>query len=116
MFLLLYSLVVALKVSKRDDKDIPEAEKLSDTKEYMLSKRMISLLDYPSDCNRKKLTNFATGIGLKVRPGSKHYKVFDGPQLLTTIPHSVKSNPTCKSIIYILNNRATAQMTTPHPL
>ena len=103
MFLLLYSLVVALQVSKRDDEDIPEAEKLSDTKEYMLSKRMIALLDYPSDCNSRTLRRFAETCGLTVTAGGKHLKVYDGAALLTTIPHTVKSNYTCKSIIDTLN-------------
>ena len=104
MFLLLYPLVVALKVSKRDDEDIPEAEKLSDTKEYMLSKRGIAQLNYPSDCNTRTLIRAAERCGLTVT-ASKHWMVRDGPRFLTTIPRSVKSNYTCKSIIDALNSR-----------
>jgi len=60
-------------------------------------------LSYPNDCKAKKLRKAASKNGCSVVPGSDHLKVFKDGKMITTIPHSVKQNNTCRSIISILN-------------
>ncbi|WAR20142.1 hypothetical protein MAR_001980 [Mya arenaria] len=65
-------------------------------------------LRFPGDCNSARLRNTATNCGLNVSPGGNHYDVRD-PQdhnrVITQIPHTVKTNGTCRAIIRILNAR-----------
>ena len=86
-----------------NDEDIPEDEELYDTK--ILNKRRLSELKFPGDCKAKTLVGFAKKCGLTVEAGGSHWVVKDGKEYVTTIPHTVKSNYTCKSIITVLNDR-----------
>ncbi|KAH3875734.1 hypothetical protein DPMN_039010 [Dreissena polymorpha] len=64
-------------------------------------------LKYPGDCKSKILRSYAEKCGLKVSPGAEHFVVKD-PKTntqVTQIPHTVKENPTCRSIIRKLNAR-----------
>ena len=88
-----------------NDEDIPEDEELYDTK--ILNKRRLKELKFPGDCKAKTLVGFAKKCGLTVEAGGKHWVVKDGKEFVTTIPHSVKPNGTCKSIIKTLNGRCT---------
>ena len=101
--------LVALEASIFEDEDLPEAEKVANTWQNLAVKRNVPLekLQYPKKCNSQTLRNFATKCGLDVRKGGKHWKVYDGKQFLTPIPHSVKENPTCQNIINVLNGRCT---------
>jgi len=60
-------------------------------------------LSYPNDCKSQKLRKAASKNGCSVVSGSDHLKVFKDGKMITTIPHSVKQNNTCRSIIRILN-------------
>ena len=96
---------VALEASIFKDKDLSEAEEVASTWKNLSVKRGLSALKFPSDCKSDTLRSFAKKCGLDVQPGGSHWKVYDGEKLVTVIPHSVKQNGTCKSIINALNNR-----------
>ena len=98
---------MALQVSKRNDEDIPEAEKLSDTKEYVLSKRMMARLRYPRHCKTKKLKRFAISCNLTIEAGGNHLGVYDGRTRVTTTPFGNPKPNTCRNIINALNYHCT---------
>jgi hypothetical protein len=63
-------------------------------------------LKYPGDCSSSKLRSFAKSCGITCKAGGSHYICVDSNgKSLTTIPHSVKQNGTCRSIIKALNSR-----------
>ncbi|WAR15668.1 hypothetical protein MAR_005773 [Mya arenaria] len=64
----------------------------------------LEALQYPGDCKSSKLINFAEKGGCKVKKGKqKHITITKDNRLVTRIPHHVKSNGTCRSIIDALN-------------
>ena len=60
-------------------------------------------LSYPGDCKASKLTKAAKKNGCSVEAGGEHWKVYKNGNVITTIPHSVKENNTCRAIIKTLN-------------
>lgn len=61
-------------------------------------------LSYPKDCKSATLLKAAGKGGCSAESGKKkHIPVFKNGKLVTSIPHSVKDNQTCKSIIDALN-------------
>jgi hypothetical protein len=61
-------------------------------------------LKYPGDCDSKTLRRAAEKGSCKVESGGEHLRVFKNGKLITTIPHSVKENGTCRSIIKAINS------------
>src|SRR5215813_3667241 len=61
-------------------------------------------LNYPGDCKRKKLISAANKDGCSTKEGGKHTIVNKNGNQITTIPHDVKENQTCRSIIKVLND------------
>ncbi|WAR15147.1 hypothetical protein MAR_005252 [Mya arenaria] len=59
-------------------------------------------LEYPGDCHTKRLINFAKKGGCTLKTGP-HISVYRDGKFVTSIPHNVKDNPTCESIIDELN-------------
>ncbi len=60
-------------------------------------------LNYPEDCDSKTLRREAEKGGCTVQAGGSHWKVYKDENLITTIPHSVKENNTCRAIIRAVN-------------
>ncbi|XP_031551071.1 uncharacterized protein LOC116288423 [Actinia tenebrosa] len=96
-----------------DAASLPSANKFYDKWQQLRDAAIESIekrkkkLKFPGDCNSSKLQNFAKRCGLYVVSGGNHILVYDGSRLITTIPHSVKENGTCRNIINILNGRCT---------
>lgn len=61
-------------------------------------------LRYPGDCDSKKLRKAAEKGRCRVETGGEHFRVFKGSTLITTIPHTVKENGTCRAIIKAIND------------
>lgn len=60
-------------------------------------------LSYPDDCDSKTLRKEAEKGGCTVEAGGAHWKVYKDDTLITTIPHTVKENNTCRAIIKAIN-------------
>jgi hypothetical protein len=64
-------------------------------------------LTYPGDCNSATLRSAASKNGCAVNAGNKkqkHLTVTKDGKFITSIPHSVKANGTCRSIIKAIND------------
>ncbi len=60
-------------------------------------------LSYPGDCKSSKLKKAAKKNGCSVKAGGEHWLVYKNGKMITTIPHTVKENNTCRAIINTLN-------------
>jgi hypothetical protein len=60
-------------------------------------------LSYPDDCDSKTLRKEAQKSGCTIEAGGSHWKVYKDDNLITTIPHTVKENGTCRAIIKAIN-------------
>jgi hypothetical protein len=61
-------------------------------------------LSYPGDCRRNTLIRAGNRDGCSTDEGANHTNVRKNGNVITQIPHTVKANNTCRSIIRILNN------------
>ena len=62
-------------------------------------------LKYPGDCDSKTMRKAAEKGGCKVESGGEHFKVTKNGTTVTVIPHTVKENGTCRSIIKEINDK-----------
>lgn len=79
----------------------PDAPKSLETREE--SSLLEASLKYPADCSSSKLRNACKKNGCSVEEGGKHAKCTKAGSTITLIPHSVKSNNTCRSAIKKIN-------------
>lgn len=63
-----------------------------------------SALKYPADCSASKMRKACSKNGCSVEEGGKHAKCTKAGATVTLIPHSVKSNNTCRSAIKKINS------------
>jgi hypothetical protein len=60
-------------------------------------------LSYPGDCKASKMKKACSKNGCKVQSGGSHMKCYKGGVFVTLIPHSVKSNNSCRASIKAIN-------------
>ena len=66
--------------------------------------RFINGLSYPGDCKSSKLVAACKKNGCSTESGGSHIKCKKGGKTITVIPHTVKPNNTCRSIIKVINS------------
>ena len=70
-------------------------------------------LNYPDDCKRSNLINAANRGGCKAKVVKNKDTPVVKKTFITSIPHSVKENPTCESIITELNKHCSGNLNYP---
>jgi hypothetical protein len=89
--------VVAMSFTAAADRGVPAAP-------VTVEAEGLANLKYPGDCDSKTLRKEAEKGGCTVEAGGEHWKVYKSGSLVTTIPHTVKENNTCRSIIKEIND------------
>ncbi|WAQ93684.1 hypothetical protein MAR_006155 [Mya arenaria] len=106
---------VIFEFDDSDERDLAyyDASSFDDEADEIFDDEDLEALKYPDDCKHSNLIDAANQGGCKAKAVKNQDTSVYKEKFVTSIPHSVKSNPTCKSIINELNAQCSDELDYP---